>query len=237
MKKRIWELDVLRGIGILGVIAVHLIYDTTEMFPLWRLEDPTAFYFLQEWGSILFLVLSGICVTLGTKHIFRGLVVLSCGLLISAVTFAMYRLEFAGEDVLIYFGILHCLGMCMLLWAVFRFLPTWMLPVVGAGLIYAGFYIANNVVGQSMELLALGVMPAGFVTADYFPLLPNLGYFLVGAALGRILYRNKQSLFPRVNERNPLVAAFGWIGRNSLWIYLVHQPIFIGILSLTVKSS
>ena len=31
MKKRIWELDVLRGICILGVVIVHLIYDLVDL--------------------------------------------------------------------------------------------------------------------------------------------------------------------------------------------------------------
>ena len=236
MRKRIWELDALRGLGILGVVAVHLVYDITEMFPIWQPQDKTLLYFLQEWGGILFLVLSGICVTLGTKHIRRGLIVLACGLLVSAVTVAMYRLDFAGRDVIVYFGVLHCLGICMLLWAAFRYVPVWLLPLFAVVFIYGGFYFMENVTPESMWLLALGAMPGNFVTADFFPLLPNLGYFLIGAALGKILYKNKQSLLPWVSERNPVAAVFCWLGRNSLWIYLAHQPLIVGILTLTVKE-
>lgn len=235
MKKRIWELDALRGIGILGVVAVHLIFDMTELFPIWQMEESKLYYFLQEWGSILFLVLSGICVTLGRRHIRRGFLVLTCGLLVSAVTYGMYYLELADSSVIVYFGILHCLGICMLLWQAFRRLPVWCLPVIGAVLIWAGFYLEKTMVADSFWLLPFNIMPMYFVTADYFPLLPNLGYFLVGAMLGKLLYRNKESLFPGVNERNPVVAAFCWCGRNSLWIYLLHQPVLVGILTLVTK--
>ena len=236
MKKRIWELDALRGIGILGVVAVHLIYDMTELFYIWKGPESPLFDFIAEWGGVLFLLLSGICVTLGSRHIFRGLVVFGSGLLISAVTYAMYRLDFAGKDVIIYFGVLHCLGTCMLLWPVFRRLPVWLLPVFAAAAIWAGFYLMENAATDSYWLLPFGVMPWGIVTADYFPLLPYLGFFLLGAVLGKLLYRKKESLLPGVNEKNPIVAVLCWCGRNSLWIYLAHQPLLVGILTLATKE-
>ena len=235
MKKRIWELDALRGLGILGMVIVHLCYDLTELFAVWQMKDPTLFLFVKDWGGILFLVLSGICVTLGAKHIRRGLVVLGCGILVSAVTVGMYLLEAADKDIIIYFGVLHCLGVCMLLWPLFRKCPVWLLAVLGAAMVAGGLYLADCVISGAVYLLPLGVTHPGFASSDYFPLLPNLGYFLLGAVLGKTLYKNRQSLLPGVKAEGPILRFFCWCGRSSLWIYLIHQPVLYGAITLVLQ--
>ena len=232
MKKRIWELDALRGMAIFVMIAVHLVYDLVELFRVWELKDPRLFYFLQDWGGVIFLVLSGICVTLGSAPVKRGLVVLGCGVLVSAVTAGMYLLDFADRGIIIYFGVLHCLGVCMLLWPVFRKSPWWLLALLGAVMVAGGLYLDAHVRSSSALLIPLGIPSYGFSSSDYFPLLPNLGYFLLGAALGRTAYRKKESLLPRVHTQNPALRLLCWCGRQSLWIYLLHQPILTGIIGL-----
>ena len=62
MKKRIWELDALRGFCILGVIIVHFIFDLVELYGIIDWEYPVLFEFIKDWGGILFILLSGICV-------------------------------------------------------------------------------------------------------------------------------------------------------------------------------
>ena len=61
MKKRIWELDVLRGVCILGMVVVHLIYDLQTFFSLPFLADSRLFDLIKQWGGVLFLLISGIC--------------------------------------------------------------------------------------------------------------------------------------------------------------------------------
>jgi uncharacterized membrane protein len=80
--------------------------------------------------------------------------------------------------------------------------------------------------------MPLGLYWKGFASSDYFPILPNLGYFLVGAAIGKTLYRKKETLLPMVNPRNPILRCLQFFGRHSLWIYLLHQPILSGICML-----
>ena len=223
---RIWELDALRGLCILGMIAVHLLFDLTGFYGAISFEYPGWLLFLMDWGGVAFFLISGICATLGSRCVRRGLIVLGCGLIISAVTVAMYRMGMAVKAVIIYFGVLHCLGVCMILWAVFRRFPSWLLAVLGGGLVALGLWFKTLTV-QSHWLFWLGLLYDGFSTSDYFPLLPFLGFFLLGGWLGRVLYRKKTSLFPGFRCR-PLE----WIGRHSLPIYLLHQPILTGLLFL-----
>lgn len=230
-KARIWELDALRGICILGMVAVHLVYDLVELFRLVPWEYPQAFLLVKDYGGILFLLISGICVTLGTHSLRRGGIVFACGMVCTGVTWGMYALGFSEISIVIWFGVLHCLGACMLLWPVFRKLPAWALTLIGVVLVAAGFW-ARGITLQTPWLTPLGFPQRDFASGDYFPLLPNLGYFLLGAALGRTAYRNRTTLLPRVNPGNPCVRFFCLCGRQSLLIYLLHQPVLMGICAL-----
>ncbi len=232
MKKRIWELDVFRGICILGVIIVHFVYDMVELYGLVRWDYPPIFSFIQDWGGVLFLLLSGICATLGRHSVRRGLIVLGCGLVISAVTVGMYLLELANAGIIIYFGVLHCLGFCMLLWPLFKKLPWWALLILGGALTGLGFYLLGQPPAEHCWLMVVGLPWNGFVTSDYFPLLPHLGFFLLGAVLGKTLYRRKESMMPGVNTGNIFIRFFSFCGRQSLWLYLLHQPLLSGIFYL-----
>ncbi|HIQ76952.1 MAG TPA: DUF1624 domain-containing protein [Candidatus Faecousia excrementipullorum] len=235
MKKRIWELDVLRGVCILGMVVVHLIYDLQTFFSLPFLADSQLFDLIKQWGGVLFLLISGICVTLGSHPVRRGLIVFACGLICSAVTAGMYFLNMADKSIIIYFGVLHCLGVCMLLWPLFKRLPVWALGLLGLGLTVLGLWISGNVVVDFPWLFPLGLVPGDFASSDYFPLLSNLGFFLVGAFLGKTLYRKKETLLPRVNPANPVLAFFTLLGKWSLPVYLLHQPVITGLLYLILE--
>lgn len=232
MKKRIWELDALRGLAILAVIAIHLTYDLVVLYDVWDLKDPRLFNFSQDWGGVIFLLISGICVTLGSRPVKRGITVFLCGMIITLVTACMYLLNFTGKDIIIYYGVLHCLGTCMLLWPLFRKCPVWLLAVLGIGMVAAGLYVTAHVRVSFPWLIPLGLTTRSFSSSDYFPLLPNLGYFLIGAALGKVLYRNQVSLLPNVNPGNPILRFLCFCGKYSLQIYLLHQPVLAAIIAL-----
>lgn len=231
MKKRIWELDAFRGICILGVVFVHFVYDLVELYRIVDWEYPVLFSLVKNWGGVLFVVLSGVCVTLGRRSLRRGLIVLGCGMVITAVTYGMYRFGF-DKSIMIYFGVLHCLGSCMILWSMFKKCPNRLLAVIGIAMVAAGLCLRGNATVDHPWLTPLGFVPPKFYTSDYFPLLPNLGFFLLGAVLGRTVYRRKETLLPMVSERNVLVRFFSFCGRQSLFIYLAHQPILAGICML-----
>ena len=148
------------------------------------------------------------------------------------VTYGMYYFKLAGSSIIIYFGVLHCLGACMLLWPLFKKCPWWLLAVIGLILTAVGFYIDANVRVDHLWLMPLGLHVTGFLTSDYFPLLPYLGIFLLGAVLGKTVYAKKETLLPKVNADNPIIRFFLLCGKHSLWVYLLHQPLLAGIFYL-----
>lgn len=232
MKKRIWELDAFRGICILGMVLVHFVYDLTDLYRIIDWEYPTWFEFVQRWGGVLFLLISGISATLGRRSVRRGFIVLLAGAAVTAVTYCMYKYLLFTKDIIIYFGVLQCLGCCMILWWVFKRLPNWVLVILGIAMVGAGLYLDTVYLVDHPWLIPLGFLYRGFSSSDYFPLLPNLGFFLLGAVLGRTAYAKKQTLLPQVSENNLLVRVLCFCGRQSLWFYLLHQPVLAGICML-----
>ena len=211
------------------MVAVHLAYDLTELYGILRWAYPGWFSLLMDWGGMLFFLISGISATLGRRSLKRGFLVFSCGMLCTAVTFGMYLAGF-GPGVIIYFGALHGLGACMMLWPIAKRLPTPALALAGGALAAAGVWLRRMTVSFPW-LIPLGLTPPDFVTSDYFPLLPNLGVFLLGAALGRQLYPRRETRFPGVNPDAPVLRFLRACGRASLQIYLLHQPV-ISLLCL-----
>ena len=229
MKKRIWELDAFRGICVIGMVLVHLVYDLTTLYRIVEWDFPLWFELIKNWGGVLFLLISGISVTLGRRCLRRGALVFGCGMVVTLVTVGMYHLGMAGKGIIIYFGVLQCLGLCMMLWPLFKKLPWWALAILGIAMVVAGLWLKGQPRPDSYWLMPLGLPWKSFSSSDYFPLLPNLGYFLLGATLGRTVYKKKESLLPQVSDNNPIIRFFCLCGKQSLFIYLAHQPILTGL--------
>ena len=233
-KKRIWELDVIRGIAIIGVVFIHVVYDLNYIFDK-PVDFGPIFDFVQKYGSLIFILLSGICVTLGRRHIKRGLIVFAGGVIISVVTIVMINLKFLAPGAVIHFGILSLLGFSMIAYILFDKMNKYFLLVFGIIIAVIGIIIRNNDIHVSTLnpfMLSLGLTPKDYYCGDFFPILPNFGYFLIGAFIGKTAYKNKKTLIPFVSERNIIVRIFSFLGRQSLWIYLAHQPAAYLILTL-----
>ena len=86
------------------------------------------------------------------------------------------------------------------------------------GFLYANYFTAY-----------LGFYPVGFFSTDYFPLTPWLFLFWAGFYLHHLAERTAQSLRPL---RRSVCPPLGWLGRNSLMLYLLHQPVIYGVLTV-----
>jgi uncharacterized membrane protein len=235
-KNRIWEIDCLRGIAVIAMIFDHLMIDLGYMFYFdspffWRLEDFAQWYFefplrqvLQIVFIVIFLGISGISSSFSRNHYWRGLKVLIVAYLITAVTY------FMGESYLITFGVLHMLGVSMLIYGLLRKLKNWHLLLIGGVMVAVGIVLELITLPRidNYFLFMLGFTHVGGV-GDYFPLLPWTGVFLLGTVLGRKLYPEKKSLFAHTPKwQRP----FSFVGRHALVIYVAHQPLIYALVML-----
>lgn len=233
LRPRIWEIDFLRGLSIILMVFYHLGYDLTEFCGIRRLlgiEINLSSTFLevaQYFFAGLFIVLCGISSTLSRNNVRRALRILVVAVIIFIVTY-FYRPSEA-----IYFGILHCLGVCILIHGLTlqkaRALTFAAVGAVVLGLSAALSLVMKNVTVPFNWLLPLGIHRPTYASLDYFPLLPWLGVYLAGAVLGKSIYAPKRSLIPgRWPETFINVA-----GRHCLLIYVIHQPIILAALYLS----
>ncbi|MFC1906028.1 heparan-alpha-glucosaminide N-acetyltransferase domain-containing protein [Chloroflexota bacterium] len=101
--------------------------------------------------------------------------------------------------------------------------------ILGTACLVGGIFL-NRLVFGFPWLLWLGLKPQSFVTLDYFPMLPWFGVFLLGIFAGKLLYPEGVRRFKFRDLNNPATKSLGFMGRHSLLIYLIHQPIALAIL-------
>ncbi len=237
---RLWEIDTFRGIAVVLMIFYHLVFDL-YFFGALRGVFPTLPWqvFARAIGST-FIFLLGLSLTLRysrlrnelgglvlfQKYLFRGLKLLAWGMVITAVTYFT-----VGSQRLVVFGILHLLGAATIL--AYPFLRSrWACLVGGILVIVAGAYLTSIEI-PSPWLLWLGVDQFAYFPVDWYPIFPWFGVALVGAFLGFSLYPEGVRGFD-LPDWSPavLVRGLSFLGRHSLIIYLVHQPILMGLLIL-----
>lgn len=236
-------LDELRGFAVLCMIVHHSLLDVGDLLNLkWGYDLFNALCTVQPIFWAIFIVVSGICSRLSRNTVKRGIVVLCFGLVITLVTAViMPLLGFVQCE--IYFGILHCLGCCMIITGILMPLINKIDYRVGAVLSISAFAFTYGINARTMLfgiihlpdswyqydfLFPLGLFSSHFKSADYFSIIPWLFLFLFGAFVGKPAKEEKLPDF-MYRQRSKFLC---FTGKNSLWIYILHQPILYGIFFL-----
>lgn len=236
--QRYWEIDFFRGIAIIMMITYHILFDLSFLQILsFSLHSTPFLIFLYPIGT-LFLLLVGISLVLSyrrykdknkkyppfTKYLKRGSFLFLIALVITIITW------FYPHEGFIVFGVIHCIGISIILSYWFIPKPNIALPV-GIILIILGIMI-RNLTTTNPYLFFLGITTPSFYTLDYFPLIPWLGIILIGIFLGQYLSPYLEKKYITVQIQPQLTIPITFLGKHSLTIYLVHQPILFAILYL-----
>jgi uncharacterized membrane protein len=220
-KNRVWEIDMARGILIILMIILHTLFNLEYFY---KKPINYSYGFVDMIRIIVassFIFISGISTFFSRSSLRRGLIVLSTAIIITLATYILNKEEY------IVFGILHMLAICMLISPALKKLKKRWLFILLVELILISLIISNIQV-KSNYFFMFGLRNKDFISLDYYPLLPWSFFFVAGILLGKTIYREKKSIFSFQVKDNFI----SFLGRHSLLVYLIHQPVILAIMFL-----
>ena len=256
---RFWEIDALRGVAIITMIVYHLMWDLWYWRVLPNVVLWEGFWkYWQRFTCGTFLILVGVSMTivyrrqrqklgpdanLYPKFFWRGLKIFGLGMVITIVVTA------AGVGY-VDFGILHLIGFATMvsypllrykwvnlgLWVLFSVAGKWLETVHWDGRWFIpqfGNWMGAPLWIDGRWLAPLGITPTRYPAVDFFPIIPWLGVVLLGVFLGNVLYAENKRRFPLPYWGNLFpFNALEFLGKHSLLIYMIHQPLLLLALYL-----
>jgi uncharacterized membrane protein len=228
---RLAAIDALRGLAIVAMVAFHFSFDLA-LFRLARFDFEHDLGWIVARDAIVasFMGLVGVSLVLAARQDVpasrrwrRVAVIAACALAVSAASYALFPRTW------IRFGILHAIALASVIaWPLVR-RPRLALAL-GVAIVAAGALVAHPAF-DAPGLQWIGFTTTPPPTEDYVPLFPWLGVTLIGIAAGDALARRG---FAALGPLARAPGALRWLGRHSLAVYMVHQPIMIGALALAL---
>lgn len=239
-KVRYHLLDGIRGMVLVSMIAYHFSWNMVYLYGAkWSWYQSAGAYLWQQSICWTFILLSGFCWSMGRNHLKRGLLVFGGGALVTIVTLVVMPQN------RVVFGVLTLIGSCMLLMIpldkVLKKIPAEIGVLGSFGLFLITRNINRGCLGfENFNLVRLprewyhgwfatylGMPAADFYSTDYFSLIPWFFLFAVGYFIFKIFEKYGFLNWRYLQIKIPV---FGWMGRHSLLIYLLHQPIlYVGM--------
>lgn len=260
MKQRYHILDEIRGITLCSMIIYHAVWDLVYMFGRdWAWYRSDFAYIWQQSICWTFIILSGFCFSLGKKKMRRGLVVFGAGVVISLVTelfMPQNRIRFGvltllGSSMIIMAAVekicerfqdgtskesttsrgqkngsfvVWKLVICVVLFAITKRINYGVLGFSDVTVARLPRFLYN--LGDFGNYL--GFTEQTFFSTDYFSLFPWLFLFLTGYYFYK--WMEEKQWLSSMTKAPSLGAWWRPIGRYSLIIYLLHQPVVYGLL-------
>lgn len=234
---RIQLVDLARGVALLAMFVFHFAYDLSNFGlietdiafePGWRLFARCIA------GS--FLVVVGISLVLATrKGLNRAAFLKRLAMVVAAAAAVTIGTFFAMRKNFIFFGILHHVALASVLALPFLRLPVVLVALAAAVAFALPAFVASPIF-DGPWVVWLGFSHAPIQTADFVPVFPWFGCVLTGIVLARLaLPRLDGTAAAAWSPRSAPARIICWGGRHSLLVYLVHQPLFIGLIMLATQ--
>lgn len=226
-RERYQAVDALRGLSIILMVVYHFFFDLTMLglFP-YKVMFCKIVEILQIFFAALFVAMSGASSVFSSNLYKRSAKLLICA---AVVTVATYLFDSSGFVV---FGILHFLGTASLVCAVFKkfMFKINVNPVIWI-VLFVVSRIALNRTFDVPHLWLLGVCDGNFVSTDYFPIFPWIFAYFAGISFGKAATAGRLNGAFYQFKAPPLA----WVGRHTLAVYLLHQPVIMAIMFLVLK--
>ena len=221
---RIQAIDFVKGIDIIFMVLFNYSI-TLDYFNLIIIPSNYLYrYILPVSIASVFIFISGVSAYVSyqkqkenvtRKYLIRGMKLLFYAILITLFTYVFVRRN------TIFFGILHFFAVTSFLMPIFIKYNKLNL-IGGLSLILSGVFLQQQTFRFSY-LLWLGFVPENFSTFDYFPIIPWMGVILLGVYYGRYIVEKTEKIKFNSNFSN----IFKFLGKHSLTVYLIHQPLLI----------
>ena len=219
-KDRISELDSLKALALVMMLISNFVSDLS-FFKIMEVTKGDPWWYLARATASLFVCISGFSYYLAnrespnfTRVFLRKKKLINWAIIITIETYLFQPSAY------IRFGVLHLLALASLV--AFPFVKK---PITS---FLFGLLLFLLPLSSEPMLVWIGLRETGFFAVDYFPLNPWLGLFFLSMASARFIYPDGKALS---NIEWP--EKWIWLGRNTLLIYVFHQPFLIAIMLLT----
>jgi uncharacterized membrane protein len=231
-RPRLPVIDMVRGVAIVAMVIYHLSWDLSfyRFIPVDVSFDPGWVAFART-ILFVFMLLVGVGLVLGhgdgmrwPSFWKRWLLVAGGAALITLGTWIAF------PDSFVYFGVLHAIALFSLLALPFLFTPVWFTGLIAIVVIGLHFGFADPLYNdKAFSWLGFWTVPPP--TNDLVPVFPWLGVVLLGVVTARLVRGSALEIrLASIAPGNPVARMLGWMGRWSLVIYLVHQPLLLAVI-------
>lgn len=236
---RVRVFDALRGLTVLSMIGFHATYDLAYLYGV-SLPWFTTGVFQGIWRisiSWVFLALAG-WMTLHSRNNFKR------GCQYAAVALAVWIVtSIVRVDTPISFGIIFCMAASTLCFALLEHVaPTCAsrsrglyFAAAACALLFLTLYRIPRARYQVSGLAWLGFPSSTFSSGDYYPVIP-FGFLYLAAAFAAHAWNSKTGGAHPTWLRRIHCKPLEIIGRHSLLLYVLHQPVVLVLLELTMGA-
>ena len=242
---RFWEVDTLRGVAIVMMVIFHFMWDLWAYQIMPDLVLYAGFWkYFQRTTASLFIVLVGVSMTLSyraairakgstdglfRKFLVRGLRIIGIGVAVAVVMWAAGNgfahigvLQLIGFSIIAGYPFLRFKWLNLVLWILFNLIGGIFILISELNLIH------------STWLVFFGLTPRYYAPPDFFPIFPWFGVVLLGIFIGNMAYDERGRRFPLPEWGDFfLFRGLQFLGRHSLLIYVIHQPLLMALLMVT----
>ncbi len=259
-RRRVWELDFLRGLAVILMCFDHLMFDFAYIrtwfsnfdsvknpFVMWM--RARALEYMQSdlrfYGHyifvFLFLFLVGTSCAFSRDNIRRGAALGVFSLVFTGATFIVKAIGILDDGII--FGILHCIALCILCAAAVdnltrrnKYVNILVPLALGTAICAAGIGLQYWNMGRPYDMVFTPAHMFDYIIGthgfgdDWFGLFPQVGAVLLGVYFGKAAYSARVSLVPAIDGK--WNKPFRFVGRHALLFYVIHQVAIAGLVIL-----
>lgn len=220
--KRFFELDLLRGVAVILMILFHIGYDLAHFgYATYVTTRDIEWIIFRGIVLSMFLLAVGMSAYLAYRDGIRySKLIKTLAKLILASVLISVGSYFVFPQEWIYFGVIHFITVALVASLVFIRAPKLSLAV---GVMIIGSYLMGYSPFDYIFAYSVVHWNIPSFTVDLVSFTPWFGVVLIG------IFVMDKNVFGLKIQQNKTTKSVAFLGRHSLAIYLLHQPLLFGL--------